>query len=268
MYPRILHIYGPLWINSYGVMIAIGFSLFMYLTYTNPKREKIISSDTFFNTIFIGLISGIIGGRIFFLISEWQVFSQNIIEIFYPWVGGFAILGTIIGVITTVPIYLKIKGVKILPTLDLVAVYAPLMQSISRIGCFLAGCCYGIPAAKNLIWAITFKNTECLAPTNIALHPTQLYLAAASFCIFLILYIKEKYFSNKIGQLTFFYLMLESVSRFTIDFWRGDRDLIENSYAMQNLSYTQLFALTVFISGLIGYIWVSKKQNLNLHQKK
>ncbi|MBD3231726.1 hypothetical protein GF322_03620 [Candidatus Dependentiae bacterium] len=260
MYPRILQIYGPLWINSYGLMITIGLGLFLYLTYNNPKRKQILPTDIFFNMIFIALIAGIVGGRIFFLFSEWHYFSQNPLEIFFPWIGGFAILGTIIGITITISIYLKLKNIKILPTLDLISLYAPLLQSISRIGCFLAGCCYGIPA-KNLLWSITFIHPESLAPINIQLHPTQLYFSAASFIIFIILYAKEKLLSNKDGQLTFLYLILESISRFMLDFWRGDRDYIDKIKLLNNFSYTQLLALGIFILASIGYIITLNKKS-------
>lgn len=255
MFPRIMHIYGPLSINSYGLMIAIGFLLFIYLTYKHPKRSRLISSDVFFNMMFVGLIAGIVGGRLFFVFSEWETFSDNWLEVFYPWIGGFGVLGSIIGILLVVSLYLKWNKVKILPVLDLAAIYVPLMQSIARIGCFLAGCCYGNVASPKFWGAITFTNPQGLAPLNIPLHPTQIYSSLASILIFLIVYFKAKYFSFKKGQILFTYLFLESLARFTVDFWRGDRDMMWSMF-----SYSQFVAVGIFFVAVVGFLLVAKKK--------
>ena len=109
MYPRLIQVYGPLWIRSYGLMIAIGFLVFLYLTYNHSFRKKIIDGGVYLNVVFIGLIAGIIGGRFLFVLCSWHEFADNWLEIFYPWVGGFIVLGSIIGVLLVVPFYLIIK---------------------------------------------------------------------------------------------------------------------------------------------------------------
>ncbi|MFA5074492.1 MAG: prolipoprotein diacylglyceryl transferase [Candidatus Babeliales bacterium] len=259
MYPRIINIYGKLSINSYGVMIAIGFLLLIYLSHKNPIRPKIISSDLFFNAVFIGFISAVIGGRLFFVLEEWSSFANNKLEIFYPWIGGFGLLGSIIGVLVVLPIYLNFKKVKILPFFDLISTYAPLMQSIARIGCFLAGCCYGSVCNKNMLWGVVFTNPESLAPLNIVLHPAQIYSSLASFLIFILIYVRSK-FNYKPGQILFLYLLLESIARFGVDFWRGSRDYIQNCYFLNNfstlLSYSQLVAIVIFVFAGLGLLWI------------
>lgn len=256
MFPRIFHIYGPLWINSYGFMIAVGFLVFVFLMYKHIKKTKIISSNQFFNIIFVGLIGGIVGGRIFFLLTNWEDFVGNWPDFFYPWIGGFGILGVIIGVIVVVSFYLKINKIPILHILDIAAIYAPLFQSIARIGCFLAGCCYGIPVSNHFKLAVIFTNPHSLAPLNIPLHPTQIYLSLTSLFVFLIVFLFSKYFASKFGQILFTYLFLESLSRFTVDFWRGDRVLIA---CFSFLSYSQVTAFIIFVFALAGFIYVTKK---------
>lgn len=262
MYPHIFHIYGPIWVQGYGLMIAIGFLLFAYLTYKNPQRNALISTENFFNMLFLGLIAGIIGGRLFVILSNWQGFSQNPLEIFYPWVGGFGLEGTIITILITIPIYLKIKNVPILPTIDLISIYAPLLQAISRIGCFLAGCCYGIQADPSFIFGVTFENPEGLAPLNICLHPTQLYSSVTSFFIFIVLYLQSKYTKYKNGQIAFTYLVIEGFARFVVDFWRGERDIISSLskyYILSQISYSQLAAIFIFTFGLSALIYINVK---------
>ncbi|MBD3273220.1 hypothetical protein GF385_02610 [Candidatus Dependentiae bacterium] len=253
MFPKLLHIHGPVWIHGYGLMVAVGFLVFIYFLYNNPERKKIINNETLFNTLFLGLISGVIGSRLITVIYEWESFSKNICQIFYPWVGGYGMLGAIIGVLITVPIYLKIKKVPILKLFDLVAIYAGLLEGVSRIGCFLAGCCHGFPT--NCFLSVTFTNPDGLAPLNVALHPTQIYSSIASFAVFIFMYFRSKYFKHKTGELLFTFLALSSFFRFTIDFLRGDRDFIFGNL----FSYSQFIAFFIFIFSLIGFIIVRKK---------
>jgi phosphatidylglycerol---prolipoprotein diacylglyceryl transferase len=261
MFPRILHIYGPLWINGYGLMIALGFLLFIWLTFKEIKKNKIVSSELFFNTIFWGMISAILGGRIFYILTDWQAYSQNWIESLYPWSGGFSVLGSILGVLLVIPWYLKQHKIPALKFFDILATYAPLLQSISRIGCFLAGCCYGA-IAENLFWAITFTNPSALAPLYIPLHPTQIYSSIISFLIFTITYVISKT-KHKPGQVLFSYLFLESISRFFIDFFRGDRDFISSDFLkliFDLFSCSQVMAILVFIISILGLIYTTKNK--------
>ena len=263
MYPRILHIYGPLWINGYGSMIATGFLLFIYLTYKHPLRKKSLSGETYLNTLFAGLISAIIGGRFLFVISNLNMFKNNPLEIFYPWIGGFCLLGSILGILVTIPLYLRKQNIAVLPLADLISLYAPLLQAISRIGCFLAGCCYGIAINPSSILSVTFTNLESLAPLNIPLHPTQLYSSAASLLIFFILQAITTLKKVKVGIIFFLYLLLESIARFTVDFWRADRDIIKSYFSGEfPLSLTQLIAISIFVCTLCALIFnIVKKQN-------
>jgi phosphatidylglycerol---prolipoprotein diacylglyceryl transferase len=255
MYPRLLHIYGPLWIQSYGVMIAIGFIVFLLLTIQHPLRRRLIGKEEYLNILFWGLASGIFGGRLLFVITNPTVFSDNWLQIFYPWAGGFAVFGAIVGILIIIPFYLRWRGVPILPLCDLAALYAPLLQAIGRIGCFLAGCCYGAPA-PGMWWAITFTNPQCDAPLNIPLHPTQLYMSLASLCIFLILKRYAKQLLTIPGSVLFLFLILENVSRFTIDFWRGDRNPIITSlwHNTITISQFQYFSLFGFLFAVVGFM--------------
>ena len=259
MYPRLLHIYGPLWIHSYGFMIALGFLLFLFLSHRHFKKLQIISSEQFFNIIFLGLVAGIIGGRLFFVFSDWDALSANWLEVFYPWVGGFGILGSIIAVLIAATIYLKIHRIPVLPVFDVVSIYAPLLQAVSRLGCFFAGCCYGKIVSKDFWIAVKFSNPNGLAPLNVWLHPAQLYSVFASLLIFLLMLIKSKFFYSKTGQLIFTYLIAESISRFVVDFWRGDRDFVD-FYFLSGFSSSQVVAFGLFIFGVIGYICLVKKK--------
>lgn len=258
MCPRILHIYGPLWVNGYGLMIGLGLLLFVFLTYNHPWRKRLLGGEEYLNTLFIGFLAAVFGGRLLFVALNWQSFSQNFFETFYPWVGGFSLFGSILAVLLIVSFYLKKLNVRALPFFDLIALHIPLLQAVARIGCFLAGCCYGVCASSNLTWAVTFTNPDGLAPLGIALHPAQLYSTGASLLIFIFLQILAKKITFlRSGTILFIYLMLESVSRFTVDFFRADRDILDQAklaFLPEGISLQQALVTLVFFSSLVALI--------------
>ncbi|MCA9770096.1 prolipoprotein diacylglyceryl transferase [Candidatus Dependentiae bacterium] len=257
MYRKLIHFYGPFSINSFGVMIAIGLGIFTWLTLRHPWREKLISKDSFIQVLSIGTIVGIIGGRILFIISDWKYITRWY-DIFAIWEGGFSLLGTVISIAFFLPMYLKKINIPILPFCDLVALHAPLLQSISRIGCFIAGCCYG--SQTQLLWNITYTHHDAFAPLCIPLHPTQLYSAIGLFFIFLLMYFITQKLVTKPGQVLYSYLMLVSSERFIIDFFRGDREF----YAFFHLfSIHQYIAFGIFFiaSILLLLTLINKKKN-------
>lgn len=264
MNPRLLHLYGPLWVNSYGTMIAIGLAVFLLLSYRHPLRKKYIDGDLFLNGVMICLLTGLVGGRILFVLLNLPSYLNNWVEIFYPWAGGFALLGGVLAVPPTMIWYLRHHRVEVLPVMDLAALYVPLLQAISRVGCFLAGCCFGCLAPEGFSWAITYTHPDSLAPLYVALHPTQLYSLGASLAIF---FIVQGYYTlarPARGQIFFLYLILEGVARCMVDFWRGD----VGQYAQQGLHFGlinayQGIACALVLIGVCGFWYLSGRNKSN-----
>ena len=248
MCPRLLTIYGPIAIQSYGFMIVFSLFMFLGLTYNHPRRVKIISGERYLNTVFFALFVGVIGGRILGVIADWSSFKLNPSEIFFPWVGGFVVLGAIVANVIVLPIYLWHYKVDTLKLFDFVGVYIPLMQAVARFGCLFAGCCYGAIASPDAWWTVTFTNLDAHIPIHllgIPLLPTQLYMGAASLFIFLMMFFLQGYFT-RLGQAAFFYLISENISRVTIDFWRGDRGDLYPLLATE-LSQFQIYSLLFLV---------------------
>ena len=246
MYPKLLHIYGSLYIQSYGVCIALGITLFGWLIFKDPRRRALVTKDQFHTLIMIGILSGVIGGRLLYFFTEGRF--TTVFDFFEFWQGGFAVLGSLLGVLATIPWFLKKYSIPIVPVLDCVALYAPLLQSISRIGCFLAGCCYGKETLVS--WAITYTNHECMAPLNIPLHPTQLYSALALGLIFCFLYFMQR-FIKRDGQLLALYLILMGFERFFIDFFRDDQTYFSNKFSYfsdhQCIAFMIMFCAALYL---------------------
>lgn len=259
MLPYLFHIYGPIYANSYGIAIAIAIMIFGYCIDQDPRRARFINSEQLNYLIIWSTLVGILGGRLLWIASNLPLSFYEMLEI---WEGGFAVLGSLIAILIFVPIYLHQKKLVVWPLLDLAAIYAPLLQSIARIGCFLAGCCYGIPT--DLFWGVVYTHPDVAVPTElqcIPIHPTQLYSSLLLFIIFLLMrYVFSKYMV-KTGQLTAIYLMLASAERFLVDFWRADQEFFELVY-LQFLSLHQWIALCIFICATLLLIHQSNPSKI------
>lgn len=253
---EILHIYGPLSINAYGLMIAIGVSLAIFFLFRDKKCQALISEETLSNAIIGTIITGVLGGRLLWY-AEQAAAIQSSIPFFALWQGGLSSLGAMIAVTLFVPLYLYFHGIPVLQLLDRVVLYFPLAPAFGRLGCFFAGCCYGM--TTTLPWAITYYTEPSFAPLGIPLHPTQLYSAAVQFLLFLFLWkLKDKDFRP--GTLVGIYLLSTASSRFVIDFLRANRRLVTGC-----LSFTQYVALGIM---LMSALFLTAVWNANSFRKK
>lgn len=166
---------------------------------------------------------------------------------------GFVVYGGILGGILAGWIYCKNKKVNFWKYFDLVMPSVALAQGFGRIGCLLAGCCYG--KETDSIFAITFHESE-FAPNNVPLIPTEIYSSVLDFAHFaLLLFIASR--KKKNGQVAACYLIFYSIGRFILEFFRGD--LIRGSVGV--LSTSQFISLFTGAAGIIILIFRSKKSN-------
>lgn len=258
--PILLHLWGPLSIHAYGVCIAIGIIIALWLLRKDTKIQRLITTTDLATALQLMVVSGYLGGRILCLISE-DTQSQDFWLLFKFWEPGLSILGCIIGIALTLFTFLWYKKIPVLAFTDRISIYSPLVQSFGRLGCFFAGCCYG--QHTQAWWSIIYNHPEHMAPLGIALHPTQLYSAAILLCIFLFLYWFLQQRVQISGILTCSYLMLVSIERFVVDFLRWDRTWWQSSGPWSYFSTNQWFAIGIFSTALCSIIILksSKKKS-------
>lgn len=252
MHPILIKI-GPLTIHTYGVFIAAGFLLGLALAVRQAKENN-IAPDKIIDLCFYMLIAAIAGSRLFFIGINAGFYLKNPVAIFKVWEGGLVFYG---GVIFAVPVavwYTKKKGLELWSTADIFAPSLAIGHAIGRLGCLSAGCCHGKPSG-GIPWAITFTDPECLAPTGIPLHPTQLYESAGEFANFFLLILLRKHQSFK-GQLFWAYLILYSALRFMIEFFRGDE---ARGFLISGISISQGISVLIFLGAIAGLIIFRKK---------
>lgn len=252
--PTLFHLYGPFAIRIYGLMIALGLCIFMILSFYDAKRRRYIADDIFHGALVCGILAGVVGGRFLYFITEAIGSQASVIDFFLFWEPGFSLLGAVIAIPVIVGLYLKKEEIPFLLFFDLIIMYIPLLQSIARLGCFGAGCCHGMESETASWWTVSYTHPESLAPQNVALYPTQLYSALASFILFVILYVVSRRSSVGTGFLFSLYLIGEGFARFFVDFWRS-RTSYELEHALNifqyQITYYQGISIAIMLFGVV-----------------
>jgi phosphatidylglycerol:prolipoprotein diacylglycerol transferase len=245
MHPILFRL-GPLTLHTYGFLVAAGFLIGIAFAVRQAKKEG-IPSDKIIDLGFYIILAAIIGSRLLFILVNAGHYIANPLDIFKIWEGGLVFYGGILLAVPTAIWYVKKNRLGLWNTADIFAPSIAIGHAFGRLGCFAAGCCYG-KAAASLPWGVIFTDPNCLAPTNVALHPTQLYESAGEFINFLLLISLRRYKTFN-GQLFMSYLILYSVLRFTVEFFRGD---VERGFIFLNLSVSQGISGAIFLTGVIG----------------
>ena len=225
---------------SYGLMIGIGALLAIFVSEWRAKRRG-LDGELVFSAAVWGLLAGLLGAKLTFIISNIKLLFTN--PSYVLGTNGFTVYGGVVLGIIVGGLIVKRKKVDVPVYLDLVIPQIALAQGFGRIGCFLAGCCYGKPTDSH--FGVVFP-VEAIAPSGIPLIPTQLISAAGDFLIFAILLLLSNFATDYLKvrkgeeelldkdavtkKLRFFqplsisgmYLILYGIGRFAIEFLRSD----------------------------------------------
>jgi len=251
LHPVILKL-GPLEIKSYGVMLAVSFLAGYFLAQRRAKAHR-IDQAVLLDLSFYILLSAVIGSRVFYVITHWEQYSANPLAVFYLWEGGLSMMGGILLSLLVCYFYLKAKSIGFKLMADILAPSIALGIALTRVGCFMYGCCYGLPT--ELSWGVHFPvNSAAGSHFHEAIHPTQLYSSAYGIIIFLILLVIERK-TPPAGVLFGSLMVLYGMARFTVDFFRyyePEQFLIRTPVALTN---NQLICIFLFLFGV--YLIVS-----------
>jgi len=251
MYPILIE-FGFFKIFTYGLLVATGFLVAILLASSRAEKEG-LDSQKVLDLCFYVMVSALLVARLLYVIVEYRYFLDSPLEIFKFWKGGLVFYGgLILGVLISLW-YLKRNQMPMWKTADLLAPSIALGQSIGRWGCFFAGCCYG--KKTDVAWGITFTDPRSLAPLEISLHPTQVYLSlnAVFIFIFLMWLSKRKVFD---GQILWSYGILYSIGRFAIEYFRGD----DRGFPVEQVLSTSQF-VGVFIFSFSAFMLLTLYRN-------
>lgn len=244
MYNNLLTI-GNFTIHGYGLMIGIGI-ICAYMLGEKRAAKLGLDPDRVFTITVWAAVGGMLGAKILYLITNWSEFIADPLYFLTAGAAGFVVYGGIIGGIFSGWLCAKVYHLPFWRYFDLVMPCIALAQGFGRIGCLLAGCCYGIPWDGPL--AITFAHSD-YAPNGIPLFPTEPVNSALDFlhCFVLIQASKHLRVPGQVGAL---YLILYAAGRFIMEFFRGDtiRGFVGP------LSTSQFISIFIFLMGILLFV--------------
>lgn len=248
MHPEFLRL-GWFTLHTYGVLVALAFLAGLHVAGKLAVRSS-LDPDAVSSVGIYAAIAGIVGAKLFLILNDWDYYRQNpgqILSLSTLQAGGVFFGGLLVALAVAVW-QLRRRDLDPLATADCLAPAAALGHAIGRLGCFLAGCCWGRPSS--LPWAVTFTdpaaNNLVGVPLGVALHPTQLYESAAEAVIFAVLW---RRFSRPRprGSILALYLLLYPGFRFAVEFLRDPTG--RNFPFGWMLSSTQWVALALVVWG-------------------
>ena len=225
-------------IYSWGVLLVVALLAATIVAILRGKKFG-ISTDMIIDLVLYCSIGAIVSARLTFVALNFSLYSSELIKIIYLKDGGLSFIGGLIGGILVGILYCKIKKVKFFAIADFAAPSIAVGYIFGRLGCLLNGCCYGM--VTSVPWAMHVSADMYLR------HPTQIYamLTGVIICIATILFDKKK---KAYGQTFFLFIMMYTVGRFIIEFFRMESVVLFNPFTM-----TQVVCFLAFVASFMLY---------------
>jgi phosphatidylglycerol:prolipoprotein diacylglycerol transferase len=235
-------------IHSYGLMMVIGF---MAAAWRASKRAKAvdINPDRVYDIGLIALLSGVLGSRIVFVLLNYQ--TESLTGLYKVWEGGLSFHGGVIFGMLGGWLYTVRAKLNFWKIADLCAPSIAIAYALTRIGCFLNGCCYGCPT--DLPCGVRFLENGTLTPPS---HPTQIYASITNLLIFWILTRVEKA-NLPTGGVFSAYVALYGLYRFLIEFLRSGYSA---QLSLLNLTQAQWVSIIMMLAGGLYFLKVAKSR--------
>ncbi|MDP1570239.1 MAG: prolipoprotein diacylglyceryl transferase [Vicinamibacterales bacterium] len=247
MHPILLEL-GPLTIYSYGVFLASAYLLGLWMAVRRANAAGLDGNRVLDLGIWV-IIAALVGAKALLFIVDFQYFTSSWDNFMTLVRSGGVFYGGLIAAVVVCIYQLRKHRLPLWVSGDLFAPGIALGYMVGRLGCLLAGCCYGRPT--EVAWAITFTDPAAAlnvgTPLNVALHPTQLYEAAAGLVILVTLLATEGRGRQFAGRTFWQFVLIYSVLRFGIEYFRGDPR--GDVFAM--LSTSQFISLVLFPLSLV-----------------
>ena len=254
MYPRLFEL-GPITVYTYGVLLAAAYLFGLQLARVRARARGLDANRILDLGIYI-IISALIGAKLLLLVTDFRTFSRNPQELLTLARSGGVFYGGLILAVAVALIYIRKIGLPLWTTCDVFAPGIALGHVIGRFGCLFAGCCYG--KETHVPWAITFRDPFAAAnvgtPLGVHLHPTQLYEAGAELLILVMLLVTERKGRPFPGRTFWLYMLLYAVSRFIIEFYRGDE-----RGAVGMLSTSQFISVLLAPLAIVMLVYLSRR---------
>ncbi len=257
MHPTLFKI-GTFEIHSYGLLLAVAFLVAIQIFVSRGKRRG-IPEEKLHTISLIILILAIVGGRGLFVLTHWSDYASEPLAMLRLWEGGLMLYGGYILAIAGGILYVRRSGLAVWKIADAAAPAMALGIGIGRLGCFLNGCCFGLPST--LPWAVRFPagSYSSFAYPGSPLHPSQLYLALAGALLFVVL-LRLDQTPRFDGRLFWIAVAFDAVLRFGIDFTRYyDSTSFLGKVGGLSFNINQVLSALLFGTALLMLTMLSKR---------
>ncbi|MDK9701042.1 MAG: prolipoprotein diacylglyceryl transferase [bacterium] len=262
---------GPFALHSYGLMVFLGFAFGIWLSARRADNRGFSREIVYDASLWI-LISSLLGARFLYIVTHLDDFRGRWLDTISPiqsdgtiGIAGLVLLGGVIFAIAALILYSRLKKIPLFTLTDILVPGLAVGEFFGRIGCFLNGCCFGLPS--HLPWAVVFPST-CPAGAQFPdtpVQPTQLYMSlAALLTVFVLLYAER--WLKKPGQLFGLYLTIYGPVRILIESIRWyESSMKPFSDLGSAVTVSQMLSVGIFLGGL--YL-LRRKQPVTKKRKK
>jgi phosphatidylglycerol:prolipoprotein diacylglycerol transferase len=236
-----IHI-GPLTLQTFGICFGLAFVAAGFIL-ARRLKELGKPADWAYEIIFAGLVGGLVGARVDYLIQNWDKVSDDVLGSLFSG-SGLVWLGGLVGGAAGVLLWAWRRGFLNVVLLDVCAVPLAVGYAVGRIGCQLSGDGdYGKPS--DLPWAMSYPNGT--VPTTEQVHPTPIYEMLAMFFVAWLLWrLRDRF---RPGVLFAVYLVLAGFERLLVEFIRRNEDVA------LGLTQAQLISVAMIVAGAV---WVAR----------
>lgn len=226
-----------------GAIIA-----YLYISH-HAKKELGIPAENIQALARIIIITAFVGGKLLYYLEDPGFYFSPPSNMLKNFRTGFVFYGSLLFAVPSVIWYFRSKKLPVLPLLDIIAIAGVMLHASGRTGCFLAGCCYGLPTDGPIY--VEFTNVLSEAPLGQHLHPTQLYSISLLLSILVILLMFKRHQRFQ-GQLFLIYISLYAIGRGIIEIFRGDE---ARGYLIEDyLTHSQFISL--FLIGIVIWYYI------------
>lgn len=252
MKPVLLEL-GPFAVHAYGLALALSFLLGSLWVVRRGRPRGFAEEDL--NQLFLWILgSALIGSRLYYAFQHPEDFRDDWLEVFRLWRGGLTQYGGLIGAVLVGALFIRSRRWSFRDTTDLLAPALALGEAITRLGCFLSGCCFGKPC--DLPWGVHYPEDAPAfdAIDGAAVQPSPLYLSAGNLILFLAL-ARFQNVGSRPGRVFAAYLSGSSLLRFLVDFTRYYAPSDRIAVAGLQLAHSQWVGLLLIAVGVV--LWIT-----------
>jgi phosphatidylglycerol:prolipoprotein diacylglycerol transferase len=258
MHPILFEL-GGFPVYTYGLLLAAAYLLGLQFALMRAKSRGLDPSRVMDLGIWI-IVSALVGAKLMLVVVERDRFTWSLPELLNLFRSAGVFYGGLIAAVVVALWYLKRHRMPMWTVTDVFAPGIALGHVIGRLGCLLAGCCFG--RQTDVPWAITFHSEFARqnvgTPLGVPLHPTQLYEAGAELLILGVLLLTEKKGRPFPGRTFWSYMLFYGMSRFIIEFYRGDSRGVVDVLGTA-LSTSQFVSLLLVPLSLVMLVWLGRR---------